>query len=580
MLRKSLKSLAGPYTHGKSKESFIASELKEGKDVSLNQRSLISNQEKLKDGRSVTVESQPDLKKKIWKGKSPSSNNSTQIMKLLKILDQASTQKEKVLTPFWTKQSEEISKRLWLPTETDSVVSILRSSKELSKNSQMGRSWFSIKKIFPQKRRLQETSSKLSQFSLPEFTDSEATLSNDRLKTLKIRIFPTQEEKDRLHLMFHQYRWYYNALVSLLPEIPEASKYSSRKIRDLFMKYRYEEEVSGNLVFCEFVYDEGVREFPTPEFWNTKGINRLIRGAVNKFTYSLNAAKANLRNRNIKNFKMSFMTKKSPREYLHFEDRSYPVFIRNIESRYWFTTPQKKKVNIPYSKIFEENPKGLELIYEKSTDRYFIHCPVDINWFPKEDRRNESQTTKSSKGDRLISLDPGIRKFLTGYDPDGNFILFGEGACHTLLEHLCEIDKLKRKGKDRKWLRIKNLLEELHWKISDFLTSNYDHILLPNFRTSQMVSKKNHLSKKTRRLMNMFSFYKFKEKMMFKCLERGKNLYIVDESYTSKTCGQCGTLNDIGSKEIYTCSKCKFVCDRDVNGARNILIKNLTLRSE
>jgi IS605 OrfB family transposase len=277
---------------------------------------------------------------------------------------------------------------------------------------------------------------------------------------------------------------------------------------------------------------------------------------------------------------MSFMTKKSPREYLHFEDRSYPVFIRNIESRYWFTTPQKKKVNIPYSKIFEENPKGLELIYEKSTDRYFIHCPVDINWFPKEDRRNESQTTKSSKGDRLISLDPGIRKFLTGYDPDGNFILFGEGACHTLLEHLCEIDKLKRKGKDRKWLRIKNLLEELHWKISDFLTSNYDHILLPNFRTSQMVSKKNHLSKKTRRLMNMFSFYKFKEKMMFKCLERGKNLYIVDESYTSKTCGQCGTLNDIGSKEIYTCSKCKFVCDRDVNGARNILIKNLTLRSE
>ena len=71
--------------------------------------------------KSVTVVCQPKVKKKTWKDKSNFSEENTQITKLLKILDQESTGKEKVLTPFWTAQSKEISKRLWLPIEIDCV---------------------------------------------------------------------------------------------------------------------------------------------------------------------------------------------------------------------------------------------------------------------------------------------------------------------------------------------------------------------------------------------------------------------------------------------------------------------------
>jgi len=55
----------------------------------------------------------------------------------------------------------------------------------------------------------------------------------------------------------------------------------------------------------------------------------------------------------------------------------------------------------------------------------------------------------------------------------------------------------------------------------------------------------------------------------------GTQLLIVDESYTSKTCGGCGHLNNVGTKEWYECKKCSYQADRDVNGARNILIKNI-----
>jgi len=51
---------------------------------------------------------------------------------------------------------------------------------------------------------------------------------------------------------------------------------------------------------------------------------------------------------------------------------------------------------------------------------------------------------------------------------------------------------------------------------------------------------------------------------------------VCTEEYTSKTCGRCGSLNKVGSKEIFICNKCNLVLDRDVNGARNILIKQIT----
>ena len=90
--------------------------------------------------------------------------------------------------------------------------------------------------------------------------------------------------------------------------------------------------------------------------------------------------------------------------------------------------------------------------------------------------------------------------------------------------------------------------------------------------------KSKKLSRKTKRLMCMFSFYSFKEKLKWKCDTYRKKLVIVDESYTSCTCGMCGKINNTGSNEVFHCVYCGVELDRDVQGSRNILLKNITLR--
>jgi len=56
----------------------------------------------------------------------------------------------------------------------------------------------------------------------------------------------------------------------------------------------------------------------------------------------------------------------------------------------------------------------------------------------------------------------------------------------------------------------------------------------------------------------------------------GSEVLIIGEEYTSKTCSNCGTLeNKLGNKDILKCKSCGLCIDRDTNGARNILIKHL-----
>ena len=78
--------------------------------------------------------------------------------------------------------------------------------------------------------------------------------------------------------------------------------------------------------------------------------------------------------------------------------------------------------------------------------------------------------------------------------------------------------------------------------------------------------------------MSMFSFFSFKQKLQYKCELYNKKLIIVDESYTSCTCGQCGEINrGIKGNETFNCPRCHIKIDRDASAARNIFIKNVKI---
>ena len=208
--------------------------------------------------------------------------------------------------------------------------------------------------------------------------------------------------------------------------------------------------------------------------------------------------------------------------------------------------------------------------------KYFILIPI-----------KETHKYKKAKYD-TISLDPGVRTFQTCYSPNGfvGDINTDTSKTENYYERLNNINMEKEKGKTKINIKnkltslrtkMKNKISNFHWNSIKFLVENFNNIVIPKFGVKNMVLKKDRkLHKSTVKDMLKLSHSKFLEKLKFKCEEYQRNLIICSEEYTSKTCGKCGLINKkLGSSKRFECDKCKIKIDRDINGARNILLKNL-----
>ena len=178
--------------------------------------------------------------------------------------------------------------------------------------------------------------------------------------------------------------------------------------------------------------------------------------------------------------------------------------------------------------------------------------------------------------------------------PNHYTIEIGKDCSSHFKTKLNKIDKLtsdgsncnKRKRKKlysrikRINLKIRNKVDDLHWKTIKFLTSNYLTIVISDFKISSLLTNKK-LNKGSKRMLSLLSHYQFRLRLIEKCNQRKNELFFVDESYTSKTCTCCGKLNnELGSCKDFNCRSCRLKIDRDVNGARNILIKNWEVVSQ
>jgi putative transposase len=96
--------------------------------------------------------------------------------------------------------------------------------------------------------------------------------------------------------------------------------------------------------------------------------------------------------------------------------------------------------------------------------------------------------------------------------------------------------------------KIKNLIDELHWKTARFLCENFSVILMPTYEIKQMVEKNNRkIRTKTVRSMLGFNNFKFKQRLKWIAKKLGKTVLDVCEAYTSKTHPQTGQVKNIGS---------------------------------
>ena len=232
----------------------------------------------------------------------------------------------------------------------------------------------------------------------------------------------------------------------------------------------------------------------------------------------------------------------------------------------------KSKINISRRELKKDLIIKYDCRLQIKYNEWYLIIPYDVN-DSKYDKRND-----------LCALDPGVRTFQTIYSEEKVVqIKINKEQVDKLknkLDHIASLrdKKLIKKSSYKKreyriYKKIGHLIDEMHHKTIDYITKNYQSIIIPPFESQDMVTKSRN--RRLNRNLLELKHYMFRNRLESKCILRGCNMIVKTEEYTSKTCGRCGTINDVGSKDIFTCNKCKLTIDRDVNGARNIYIKTI-----
>lgn len=154
----------------------------------------------------------------------------------------------------------------------------------------------------------------------------------------------------------------------------------------------------------------------------------------------------------------------------------------------------------------------------------------------------------------LVAIDPGIRHFITTFSSSGICHIFGR-----------DLGAMQKAWKNRRV--VKKLRDNMHSTIVDFLTRNYSVIMVPSkFNPKQQGCRVHSFVAR--------SFSLFYRRLCRKAHARGCVVIPATEYYSTKTCSNCGVVNDVGAKAFFHCNACGFFAHRDINASKNIFLAN------
>ena len=509
-------------------------------------KSFLSMCLNVQEKKLYMLESQVKNKKKTLKNKLNLSNLNTLTTKLSKTLDLDLTLKEEGLSPFWNKSSIEKSKKLSLPIMTDLYALDLASYCSSVNTSIQNLQYSKIKIIKNQKMNLQ-----MNLYPLLPTTHQNFMECENMTYCRKIRIYPTAKQKEYFETFFGASRYIYNKTIEWKKNNKDQKSLIFHKIRP-------------HIIIANKDLDDNHKEAWLKNIpYDTRQLS--LKNALSSIKSSIQL----LKNKNIQYFNHKFKSKKDKKQTFYIDHRA----LKNLNLFPSLLKKDKKlKVKKKYKKYENYIPSSDCIILKDGKNYYLL--------FTKE----KEKINITEKKNNIISLDPGIKKFQSFYDTNGYVGEFGNIELKKkLFKTEKKIDKLMSISTKQKKSRLrnkcyklrtkaKNIISDFHWKLSSFLCKNYKVILLPIFKSKKMRKNLDNISN---RVLNLYSHYKFKERMIYQSNKYNCQLIIVDESYTTKTCGCCGMINNfIGNSNIFWCSSCKIELERDYQAARNILIKN------
>jgi len=247
--------------------------------------------------------------------------------------------------------------------------------------------------------------------------------------------------------------------------------------------------------------------------------------------------------------------------------------LRYPQSTQGFILDKKLKVT-PFGEIsikkhreIKGKIKTLTLKKEASGKWFAIFCVEEDKQLPKE---NKGET---------IGIDLGLMRFATLSNG------FGINNPRYFKKHEDRLAFIQRKfsfhkKRTKNYKKVKIRVAKLHEKISDCrrdflhklstqLVSDYSFIALEKL-ASQEMSEENYGKQIRDAGWNMFA-----NMLAYKAEGAGCRVLFVNSEDTSKMCSRCGNIrNDMTLRNRkYTCPKCGLSTDRDINAARNILIR-------
>jgi len=373
----------------------------------------------------------------------------------------------------------------------------------------------------------------------------------------KYRLMLNADQRVTLKRWMGAARWVYNQVVAWIREHKPTDKTGRQAMRDAFVKN------------TAFPAGHWMHEIP----------NDVRAGG---YRDALDAYDTNMKKRKKDpafTFEMSYRSKKATSESIYICSRAYHVTDDRQARLYptFLTTPITARPALPPSVDKDCRLQRTVL------GHYYLCVPTDVPL--------EARPATSDNQARVIALDPGVRTFQTGYDPQGQLFEFGKGDIRRI-GRLCQcLDQLQaslagptlrarrryalRRAAARLRLRIRDLVDDMHRKTAHFLATSYDTVLLPVFETRRMTKRRAGLTSKTARMMLTWAHYRFQQRLIQRGKRAGCEVRLVGEAFTSKTCGACGALHPgLQGAKLFVCPSCRHTIDRDANGARNILLRN------
>ena len=362
-------------------------------------------------------------------------------------------------------------------------------------------------------------------------------------KSFKMRIYPTEEQKNLIDKSFGCVRYVYNYFLDFKQkEYKEyGNKYSYSATSKLLTSLKKELTWLKEVDKCALQNSLKDLDFAYKRFFKGVGYPKFKSKHQNKLSYRTSYCNNN---------------------------------IELLEDS--IKLPKLGKVKIKDKFYKSKNGRILNATISKTkTGKYFASiCYTDININPLP------------KTGRSVGIDLGLKNFITTSDTEQvDNPRYLEKSQVKLKKLQRMLSRKPKDSKNREKIRFKlakchekiaNQRKDFLHKLSKSLVTNYDVIVIEDLKIKNLL-KNHHLANS----ISSVSWYTFTEMLRYKSLFYGKTLIKVDSFFpSSQLCSTCHFKNTNVKNlkvRVWKCPKCGAINDRDVNAAINILNEGLRL---